>query len=128
MTKDYDNLENGRQEIWRRQKLLIGAVMLFLPYGLFIIMPLSHFLGSWITIILIVIFGVFLYRVNEWYSNSPCPNCGKPIWSPATKKAKRYRTCIHCEIDLRPTQKPDHSISFQPITYKGGEIENNNKT
>jgi len=122
MDQDMDNLELGRQEIWRREKIVVFLMILFLPYGLFIIMPLSHFIGTFIELPLFAIYGLFVFIVGSWLSKSPCPNCGRPIWAPIAKLALRYKKCIHCGMKLRPLTKKDHKISFRPIHYRPGVI------
>jgi hypothetical protein len=120
MNEQIDNLERGRQEIWRRQKLMIASVFLFLPYGIFILIPTSHYIGPWALPILIAIFLLGVFRIHKWFCTSPCPNCGNPLFSPFTKSAVHGRSCIHCKVDLRPTEKRDHKISFTSISYEPG--------
>lgn len=67
MSEQADNLERGRQEIWRREKLMIASVFLFLPYGIFVLMPTSHYIGQWTLPILIA---VFLYGISASINGS----------------------------------------------------------
>lgn len=118
------NLERGRQEIWRRQKLLIAYALMFLPFGFLVMFPVEHFFGEVGVWIAFVVYGIVGFRIGHWFSNSPCPNCGRPIWiwKPEAKTRIRYRKCIHCLIDLRPTKQLNHLISFKQIPYEPGSI------
>ncbi|MDH3353255.1 MAG: transposase [Nanoarchaeota archaeon] len=114
MNNEERNIESGRQEIWRRQILLITCLVLSVPFCLFIVFPLDAFWGELGSLSVIAFYGLFVFVIGQWYSNTPCPNCGKGIMTKSS--ATRYRSCTHCGIDLRP-QKINYSISLKKIPY-----------
>lgn len=118
MNEVENNFENGRKEIWRRQVLFIACIFLFIPFGLLIAVPLEALFG---TIGLLISFGFYalgVFVIHQWYSNTPCPKCGKPIMTKSL--AVRYRWCTHCGIDLRP-KEINYSLSLKPIHYQPGK-------
>jgi hypothetical protein len=124
MSNEADNLERGRQEIWRRQKLFIAFVFMFLPYGFLVMWPAEHFFGQIGMFISWVAFGIAAFKIGTWWWNAPCPQCGHPVMGPLSKSAVHCRKCIHCGIDLRPTEGLNHSISFKRLSYEPGKKEN----
>ena len=110
------NIQKGNEEIWRREKLLIAAVASFLPYGLFVMMPLSELTNDFSSLPLFLAYVFFVFKVALYYRKCPCPQCG---WVPGDLKfsGKQEHKCPVC--GFRPTiPKPvNYTISFKEIKY-----------
>ncbi len=115
MNSENENLENGKREIWRRQILVISNLFLFIPVLFTLSYFFEKFTDKFATPLAFLVFLIYQIFVAKWYSNTPCPNCGKPILS--GEGSIQYRYCTHCKIDLRP-KNTSYEISFKPIKYQ----------
>ncbi len=118
-----NNLERGRQEIWRRKKLFIASLFLLIPYFVLIVLPAGHFFNVWLAALYLVSVLFCIYQINKKVINSLCPNCGKEIFALTAKTALSAKQCHHCRIDLSPVGKSDGLVSFSPIIYKAGTTD-----
>jgi predicted RNA-binding Zn-ribbon protein involved in translation (DUF1610 family) len=117
MNQSDKNIELGKTEIWRRQKILIASIFLFIPYQLLVAWPISKIFnfGLFTDILSFIIFIVIIYRVNRWYQETPCPKCGAD-WGGSI--GTRGNNCTSCGQELKPTHPLSYKLSFTKIGYK----------
>ncbi len=119
MNKEEDNLEQGRQEIWRRHKIFLAAFFLLCGSGPFSLI-IADFIGTWFYGATVAIAAAAFVAAGVWYQHTPCPNCGAPILGWRRPRSR----CRTCEFKFYPPKKPDHLISLTPINYKPGSMKN----
>jgi len=86
MTDQTENIARGTAKIWRREKFVMLAALVTLPFGVCFL--LTPFMGQpWQAIVVIgfALSAVCLGALGVYWAGSACPTCGRRIGGPFTQ-------------------------------------------
>jgi hypothetical protein len=121
-----ENIQRGRKEIWRRQKIVLFAVLIQIPFLPFIFIIVEDNYGPNIIIGLWVIDMAILFLLTAWFAYTKCPRCGKGIYIRNKFLYGSWNvTCVNCGLKLQDKEiRKDFNLSFKSIDYISGYSEN----
>ena len=112
------NNELGREEIWRRYKILLLYIFVGFPVFMIFIVPIINTIFKLkLYIPFFILYVIFAIPIGLWVENILCPHCGNKV----SKSGKRYNgKCHYCGLKMLYPKKAEYSISFKPVKYTPG--------